>query len=326
MSRALVAVALCAASVMAQDRARLVFPSSAELVRVVVSVTDPAGRPIRGLRREDFTLRDDGRKREISSTTECDRGTAGTPTDCEAGLVLLFDTSHSMDRVLEQARYAAAAFVASVPEARSRDVISFESDVRFWPGDPDQLGSTLDLILLERTGFGTRFYEAVVRGAERASADSSARPILVALTDGDDTEETLRRGAAMRNWTRGELREDLHDIRGRDPKDIAVELQKSGVAFYAISFAHTLARKNRRESAQKALNILAERSGGLIVDGSDRDLNTQFERIRGDLASQYVLGFVPTATARPGELRKLKIEVRDKTARVRHRAAYAMRR
>jgi len=37
-----------------------VFPSGVETVRVDVVVTDAKGRPVGGLRREDFALREDG--------------------------------------------------------------------------------------------------------------------------------------------------------------------------------------------------------------------------------------------------------------------------
>ena len=310
------------AAIAAAPQAPLVFPSSAELVRVVVSVTDPAGRPIRGLRREDFILKDDGKRREITTAAECGNARGDTPADCQAGLGLVLDTSRSMEKVLEPARDAAVSFAASLPEARVSALVSFESRVTTWPADKDQLGATLDLIILESKGNGTRFFEGVLRAAEGVSADPSPRPILVALTDGEDTEASLRRMEAMRTWRRWEF-DGLRDIKGREPADIAMELQKRAVAFYAISFAHALPEK-RRKVAEKALRTLAQASGGLVVDGSARNLGPQFARIREDLSSQYVLGFIPASDpSKPGALHRLKIEVGRKDARVRHRTAYA---
>jgi VWFA-related protein len=300
----------------------LVFASSAELVRVVVSVTDPQGRPVRGLRREDFTLKDDGKKREIVTAVDCDRAHRDTPADCQAGLGLLFDTSRSMETILDPARDAAVAFAASVPEARVGAVVSFESRVTVWPADREQLAATLDLIILESKGTGTRFFEGVLKAADGLVADPSPRPILVAVTDGEDTEASLRRMEAMRTWTRMEQR-GLRDIKGRDPAEIAAELQKRAVAFYAISFAHTLPEK-RRKAAEKALHTLALASGGLVVDGSVKNLGPQFTRIREDLSSQYVLGFAPASgSSKNKALHRLKVEVRRKDARLRYRTAYA---
>ena len=303
----------------------LVFSSSAELVRVVVSVTDAFGRPISGLRRDDFVIKDGGKKRAVATIAECSQRGGETASDCQADLVLLLDTSRSMNPVLELARDEALAFADSVPETRMRRVVSFESTVKIWPGEGAQLKETLDRILTERRGSGTRLLEAVTQSVELVESDPSPRPILVALTDGEDTEGSLLRRAAMRQWTARELRDDLRHLKGRKPEEIAQQLQRSAVAFYAISFARTLPAGNRQKSAQKALQALAGASGGLVVDGSAENLGPQFAQIRADLSSQYVLGFVPAPSAKGGLLRTLKIEVRGRAARVRHRATYAAR-
>ena len=58
-------IAACAALV-ARAQAPPVFPAGAEAVRVDVVVTDRGGRPVRGLRREDFAVREDGVLQEVA--------------------------------------------------------------------------------------------------------------------------------------------------------------------------------------------------------------------------------------------------------------------
>ena len=53
-----------------------------------------------------------------------------------------------------------------------------------------------------------------------------------------------------------------------------------------------------------------------------RDLSTIYQRILDELSNQYVLGFVSDNLVLDGRYHRLKVEVKPKGLRVRHRQGY----
>jgi hypothetical protein len=299
----------------------LVFPATTELVKVVVSVTDLTGQPVRGLKAKDFVVSEDGKKRPIETLSPC-ADTGGEPLpDCPVDLVLLLDTSASMLGDLRRARDAAVRFVDSVPSARGRNIVSFDSEIHVWDYGDEGPAKVLDRILDQGEGRGTRLFTAILRALPLAFIDPTRRAIMVALTDGEDTGGTPGRGNRGGRSGLADFDGDMEKVHKQRLLNVAEALQKRSVSFYAISFAHHLTNGKRRDYGASTLQTLTEATGGLVVDGQAADLKPQFERIRNDIAAQYVLGFIP-APSPPGRIHKLQVKVAPKDVRVRHRLAY----
>jgi VWFA-related protein len=62
--------------------------------------------------------------------------------------------------------------------------------------------------------------------------------------------------------------------------------------------------------------------GDVFAPTTSKDLPPIYERILDDMAAQYVLGFVSDNPRRDVHYRKLKVEARKKTLKLRHRAGY----
>ena len=313
-------------------QAPLVFPTSAELVYVVTSVTDGSGHPIRGLRAEDFTVSEDGKPREITTLVSLADASTQGGTVWPIDFVLLLDTSGSMKKELRRARDAAVEFANSVPAVRGRNIVSFDSRIRMWPYEEAGPAPVLDEILSDEEIGGTRLFDAMLESIPRVAKDPTRRPIMVALTDGEDTGalERFMNPDDPVGRTRFLLGLDLQDRlvkqQSQPVAEIASALQNESVTFYAISFAKHLENgfpsgDLRAAHGRDTLKALAKATGGLVVDGDARDLTTQFGRIRDDLAAQYVLGFVPGPSV-AGKIHKLRIAVAPRGAKVRHRLAY----
>ncbi|HEY2942049.1 MAG TPA: VWA domain-containing protein [Vicinamibacteria bacterium] len=76
----LVGLLLVAAAVSAQERREVpTFPSRTELVTVDAVVLDSAGRPVRGLSAQDFSLSEDGKRQAIVSFEAFDLGAGAEP-------------------------------------------------------------------------------------------------------------------------------------------------------------------------------------------------------------------------------------------------------
>ena len=230
---------------------QLVFPTSVEIVHVVVSVTDEAGRPVPGLKAADFTVKEDGKRREVTTVAACADFAAGTGSECSVDLVLLLDTSRSMWAILDDARDAAVQFMKEVPAAHTRNIVAFDSRIRAHPVDQNDPAVILDKALgNEGGGGGTRLYDAIFLGIRRFSRDVARRPVLVAVTDGEDTSDMQPGGGRFGRFApRSEPGEKRPH---RSVKDTSSALQQAGVAFYAISFAKNLgAFWNRAEHGDR---------------------------------------------------------------------------
>jgi Ca-activated chloride channel family protein len=153
---------------------------------------------------------------------------------------------------------------------------------------------------MEAKGSGnTALYDAVAVYLSRV-ADTPGRRILVVLTDGEDTTSAT----------------SLTDL---------IQLVKaSPVTIYPVAFSGTYSMgTNRAMTARAVLAQLAEISGGAVYSpGASQDLAAVYASILSELKAQYVLGYVSDNPKADGRFRRLKVELRGKSLRVRHRQGY----
>ena len=137
------------------------FPTAAELVTVDVVVLDRDGKPVPGLVRDDFVVREDGRPQAVTafeavealvptlaspdtvaaspSTARVATNVAGPPT--RRTFAIVFDDLHIGDLNVEQARRAVQAFLDRDTRSGDRLMLLTTSDARYWattrgPGTP----------------------------------------------------------------------------------------------------------------------------------------------------------------------------------------------
>lgn len=153
------------------------FTSSVNQVEIYASVTDPAGRPVRGLKAEDFDVREDGVAQRISVFSE---------GDFPLSAAVAVDSSFSMtgDR-LAVAKSAARIFIGELrPEDQSMlmsiggrvDVIAPLSSNR------DEQFRALDTL---RTWGTTSLHDAIISAIDQLQP-AKGRRALILLSDGDD--------------------------------------------------------------------------------------------------------------------------------------------
>ncbi len=148
----------------------------ATLVAVPVIASDRDGRYIPDMRREDFTLQEDGVKQEIVFF-----GTVNEPFH----MVLMLDTSASTQEKLGQLKSAATQFVEQLKPADRVKVISFDDQVRDlceFTNDRTELRRAVDRT---QPGQGTKLYDAIAL-ALRQMRQVQGRKAIVLFTDGAD--------------------------------------------------------------------------------------------------------------------------------------------
>jgi hypothetical protein len=111
--------------------------------------------------------------------------------------------------------------------------------------------------------------------------------------------------------------------------DAVRALQESEVTCYGVSYSSRLGSfargggidQGRVRDGQRAIETLAQGSGGFVIDGTAPDVVAQLKRIVDDIAAMYVIGFT-AAPSKKIEHRRLKVEVARRDVTVRHREGY----
>jgi VWFA-related protein len=146
------------------------------LVTVPVIASSRGGSYISDLRKEEFSLSEDGVAQQIAFLA-----TVNAPFH----LVLLLDTSASTEEKIGLIQRAAIAFVEQLSSADKVKVVSFDNEVRDLNEFTSDKAILRGVIQRTRSGTGTRLYDAVQLSLD-ALRPVNQRKAIVLFTDGVD--------------------------------------------------------------------------------------------------------------------------------------------
>jgi Ca-activated chloride channel family protein len=265
------------------------FRSATRIVPVVTTVTDPGGRLVPGLERDDFTILDNGKPQAVTFFQD----------DVQPfTVVVMLDYSASMTANLDRLKAAAEQFILRMLPADEGQVGAFSDKIQFsgtFTNDRDDLIFALDDL---QFGNPTRLYDAINESI--AMLDHvEQRKVVLAFTDGDDTASRVGAGAVL---------------------DHAREKE---VMIYAIGLESDYFNGQRqvRTRPDRSLKRLAEETGGGYVElKKTDDLGPAFTRVAQELHSQYILGFTPEVL--DGREHKLAVRMKQPGMTARARKTY----
>lgn len=266
------------------------------LVNVPVSVLDRQGQPVSGLRRDDFSLAEDGHPESIRVF----QAMAVHPLS----MVMAIDTSVSDRKDLPSAKQAAANLAASLL-GRNDDVelLGFAGDVtRVVPFTKNL--HELDHGLRALHGDGpTALYAAIERAANDL-ASQSGRKVIVAISDGSNSVE------------------------GVDYDQARTAALRAQASIESIILVPIGADAGRDLGGEHALIQLARDTGGqyFYADGAT-PLQDAMTRLSLELRSEYVLGYYPTQqSTAAGGFRRIQLRLTNpalsRVYRLRYRTGY----
>ena len=329
-----------------------------QLVSVPAVVTDSSGRPLSGLRPENFRIIEDGQPQTIANF-----GTAETPFE----IALLLDTSGSTRDDVALIRSAANSFIEALRPGDRVGVVAFNTArtvaepiaavevLTPLTDDREQLRAAIENVGASQ---GTPYYDALERVAdsifrEQPRDEVRGRRAVVALTDGVDSTSNSDFATAKVKLSRGGVAcyfiqvntEDFVEDRlmkdCRDDGQLSLsqrQLQRYRQLFFPKAKAETFnsfcqmgpfermsISRDLYNLARREMNELARVSGGRSFEAATlADARTAFARVAADIGTLYSLGYYPTNKARDGKFRAIKLEVRgvkDK-AQIRARDGY----
>jgi Ca-activated chloride channel family protein len=328
-----------------------------QLVSVPAVVTDGMGRPLTGLRADNFQIYEDGRPQKIANFAT---------TEAPFEVALLLDTSGSTRAEVGLIRRAALAFIEALRPGDRVAIVAFntkqDGDTKLatvevkapLTDDREELRQAVEAI---GTSNGTPFYDGLEKVAkeifrDQPSKEMRGRRALVALTDGVDStsdsdfEEAraaLKRAGVLsyfvqvntEDYVEERLMEDCQDDGALRLSSTQLERYRRIIAPNADSadfsnfcrmgqFERMHASSTLYQLARREMNQLARESGGKTFAVSDlRDAQRAFRQVADDIGTQYSLGYYSTNAARDGSFRTIRVQVRGvKDAQVRAREGY----
>lgn len=272
----------------ATTRTRDVDVNESVAVRVVqvnASVSDRSGRFVRGLKREQFKLTEDGRPQQIVHFAA---------EEAPLEIVVAMDVSGSMGIAMDDLKVAVRQFLAKLKPTDQVTLVAFNQEM--FVLTQRETSPAARERAVDRLGAwgGTALYDVVVRSLELLSRQPGRRSLVV-FTDGEDqaSQATLQ------------------------VVDRAVKA--SDAALFMVALGRGREQKNLRET----LEALSEPSGGraLFADRPS-DLGETFAELLDELTNQYLVGYESTNPKKDGAWRKLEVEVPGTRHRVRARQGY----
>ena len=266
-----------------------------KLVNVYVTVTDAHGGPVAGLKKENFTVQEDGRDQTISVF---DKESAAP-----LSIALAIDTSLSTrhDLPLEQASAKRFAHAILRP-VDALSVFSFSESVlqtTSYTPDLKRIDEGIDHI---RLGAATALFDAVYL-ASRSLDRRQGRKVMVLITDGGDTISRI------------------------DYKGAARAAEEAEALVYSIIVVPIENSAGRETGGEHALIQLSEDTGGKYYYATSMSqLDDAFRQISDELRTQYLLAYYPSQRTSNSQFRRIQVSVSgpsdSSSYRVRHRAGY----
>lgn len=270
-----------------------------DLVLVDVTVTDAEGRPVRGLKAEDFRLYEDGEERRVAFLNVERRGGAERPV----AVVFAVDVSGSMtaEEIL-RLRAALQAFSEKLAgRPASFALMSFGMGAKVhqsFTGDARKLTRALERLARDADGLSTHTYDAVddairllVRNAPRTRERRLMKRAVVVITDGFPVGDTV------------------------SPATVIERANAAEVSVYTVtlpSYSQLISpAAARRAPLPTPLDVsgLVDKTGGTGVYAHEKDYEPLFKSLAEEVSSTYVLAYYPPEEKRrDGRLHTIRVE------------------
>ena len=275
------------------------------LVDFPATVTDRYGRYVGSLRREDFTLFEDGVPQRIAVFHN-------EVVPVSVGVAI--DTSGSMKDKIHEAADALTHFVNTIQPHDDVFLMRFARTVEL------ELDFTGNRELFRRAAYrlrargSTKLYDALAEALDKVRSGRHQKKALVLITDGNDTS----------SYTRFD--------------EVLEMARRSEVLVYCMGIGHGhlgwlgqlrgLPRWQEDRVDMRVLETIADATGGRAfhleyAHRSGVDLIDQAaQEVSTELRQHYTVGYYPTNAARDGTYRTIRLTATIPGLRVRHRRGY----
>ena len=275
-------------SISAQDDDDVIKVDSS-IVVVNAAITDAKGKPVSGLKQNQFKLFVDGAEQEIISFT-----TEKTPF----AAVILLDTSGSMEQRVRLARSAAMQFLDGLRLDDVTALYNFDSKVSLIQDFSNSRDITDTIFDLKANGM-TVLNDAIYKAALELSKRPEKRRAIIVLSDGADTKSARSGDKALK------------------------AALSADITIYTVDMSAIDATGKEKFQNQGVLKNFAEKSGGrFIPTPGGVAMREAFKNIVAELGRQYTLSFQPPEAKADGKWHMIDLKHSNPELTIRTRKGY----
>jgi Ca-activated chloride channel family protein len=245
---------------------------------VSVTVTDAMNHPVNGLRREDFSIYEQGTAQQIRYFSEED-------TPISVGLIL--DFSKSMTNKIETERMAVTQFFQNANPEDDYFVITISDRPNLIATSTQSIDALQSELGLAVPDGRTALLDGIYLGVAQMNSARYARRALLIISDGGDNNSHY----------------SLNEIKAI--------VRESDIAVYAIGLFDTALFKTFEEYMGKKWleGITGATTGRTLTIDNLANLPAVAANISQELRDQYVLAYKPQNCAADGKWRKIRVRV-----------------
>jgi Ca-activated chloride channel homolog len=261
------------------DEGTFVFKQDVEEVLVHATVMDDKSHHlITGLDKDAFTLFENDQKQNISFFRH---------EDIPVAMGIVIDNSGSMREKRDKVNKAALNLVRSSNPQDQVFVVNFNDEYYLDQDFTNNIKKLQDALEKVEARGGTALYDALLASAdwEKRYARLQKR-VLFVVTDGEDNASRVNLEAAVRRLQ-----------------------AENGPTVYAIG----LLGEERARRARRALELISERTGGMVFFPKTLDEVDEISKtVAHDIRNQYTLGYKPTSPKTAGGYRTIRVDAKAK--------------
>jgi len=253
-------------------------------VQLPISVLDKDGRPVDGLKQENFQIYED----KVLQTIKTFRH-----EDIPLSLALVIDNSGSMRNKRERVNSSALAFVRESNPEDETTIINFDDSAYLEQDFTGSIGDLIDALENVDAKGETALYDALYLAADKVMNDGKRdKKVVLVITDGEDNASKY------------------------GINKVIEALRKSKVTLYAIGLLEEddqrggLFKKPPSKKAKQDLLKFAEISGGRAYFPKNlEEVENLVKGIAHDLRNHYTISYTPTNANLDGSWREISVKI-----------------
>jgi Ca-activated chloride channel homolog len=258
------------------DSGTFVFHADVEEVVLHATVIDDKQRMVTTLDQNAFTVFEDGKPQVIKSFRH---------EDIPISLGIVIDNSGSMREKRAKVTKAAINLVRASNSQDEVFVVNFSDEYYLDQPFTNRINLLQEALEKYETRGGTALYDAVVASADELKRHGKLqKKILFVVTDGED------------DASRESLEQAVRRLQ-----------EENGPTVYAIG----LLGEERQRRAKRALETMAERTGGIaFFPRSLEEVDAISSTVARDIRNQYTIGYKPTTPKSVGGYRSIRVDAK----------------
>lgn len=276
-------------SVAAQDDDEPIRVDSS-LVVLNATITDAKGKPVLGLKQNQFQIFEDGKEQKIE-IFEAEKTAFAA--------VILLDSSGSMEERVSLARSAAIQFLDRLRTDDVTAIYNFDSKISLVQDFSNSRDIYEGVFDIKSNGM-TVLNDAIYKAAEELGKRAEKRRAIIVLSDGADTKSA------------------------RSAEKSLKAALAANATIYTVDMS-SISAGNTRERIQNqgVLKNLAEKSGGkFIATPGGIAMREAFKNIVEELGVQYTIGYQPSNSSKDGKWRTIEVKTSQSELLIRTRKGY----